>query len=99
MRNLTQAEAMIAYRRICRALGETPANAPVEQGDGSQAWYAGPVLCRDYESWSTASRWAIVWEGGTEDWAIRMADRLIHDPKVFAEPIQSFSLGLYPAGS
>jgi hypothetical protein len=80
----------------------------VEQGDGNWPVH-WPVLVKNYGSWSTTSDWAIVWEGGAYDWAIyvvsggRTPDGIDFGegaalrPVVFAEPIESFSLGLYRA--
>jgi hypothetical protein len=77
------------------------------QGEGS--WPGGvPVLVRDYEGWSTTTRWAIVWEEGPYEW-VHYLDGGIEEEfgfdlqpagrpaGVHVEAIQSFSLGLYPA--
>jgi hypothetical protein len=80
----------------------------VEQGAGAN-WPTGPVLVKDYGSWSSTTDWAVVWEGGDYEWAIYVAsggrtpegtsygDGADLAKVVFAEPIESFSLGLYRA--
>jgi hypothetical protein len=76
---------------------------------GIGRWPSAPVLVQDYGSWSTTTDWAIVWEEGPFEW-VHYLDGGIEEefgftlkpvpmPKgVFAEPIESFSLGLYPEG-
>jgi hypothetical protein len=93
VKNLTKTQAMAAYRKVCKQLGTTPHPEPVTQGADSAAWAAGPVLCRDFEGWSSTTHWAIVWEGDY-DWPHRMWEQFI-GTKVFAEPINGYSLGLY----
>lgn len=68
MKNLTKPQAIAAYKRICRALGQQPhvdetgAVIIAKQGENLQRdWYAStPLLVRDYESWSMTTRWAVV---------------------------------------
>jgi len=88
-KSLTKAQATAAYRRICKALGETPHTDVVEQG---MRWPAGPVLCRDFEGWYSTTRWAVVWEEGPYEWPCNRID-----DRVFVEAINGFALGLYPA--
>lgn len=84
---------------------------PVPHRQGEGRWPSGvPVLVRDYGSWSTTTDWAIVWEEGPYEW-VHYLDGGIEEefgfdlkpvpmPKgIFAEPIESFSLGLYPEGA
>jgi len=91
--NITKAQAMAAYRKVCKKLGVTPADRSVRQGQDSDLWSAGPVLCEDFEGWSSTTHWAIVWEGDYE-WPQRMWEMFI-GTAVFAEPINGYSLGLY----
>lgn len=99
MANLTKRQAVKAYNALVAALGEVPQAGTFRQGEG--AWPSAPVLVENYGSWSTTSRWAIVWEEGPFEWALRPGwDQDVRDAipdGVFAEPIESFSLGLYPA--
>lgn len=92
MANLTQAQALAAYRRVCRYFDWTaPAVVPVvRQGQDSRVWAAGPVLCRDFED---RGGWAIVWEDGG-DWAMR-AGAAADSGTVWSEPFYSFALSLY----
>lgn len=95
---LTETEAMAAYRAICAELGRPAADHPVRQGEGDPAWYTGPVLCRDFEGWHSTTAWAVVWEGG-HDWAYALSTRLINDgpvPGVGVDAYNSFALSLYP---
>lgn len=102
-RNLTKAQAVAAYKALVKAYADQGVveHPPVAQ-DG-QRWPDGPVLCRDFELWSGPTRWAIVWEGGPEEWALSATamqsyDTLITFPDgVFVEPIVGWALGLYPA--
>jgi hypothetical protein len=91
-RNLTKAQALATYRKICKHLGQTPHPDVVEQGT---SWPSGPVLCRDFEGWYSTSRWAIVWEGGPYEWVVPVSFNV--RTAVFLEPINGFALGLYPA--
>lgn len=93
MRNLTKAQALRAYRAICADLGQTPQAEPVEQGGGS--WPSGPVLCRDFEGWSTTTRWAVVWEEGPYEWPLTTSP--LARKGVFTEPVNGWALGLYPS--
>jgi hypothetical protein len=119
MSNLTARRARIAHRRIVTGLelqyGYTPGEllTPTlhrgevlihRQGEGT--WPTAPVLVRKYEGWSTTTEWAIVWEGGPDEWVHHLDCGLeethgatqppICTPDwLFCEPIQSFSLGLY----
>jgi len=77
---------------------------------GVGRWPSGaPVLVQNYGSWSTETEWAIVWEEGPYEWVHYLDGgieeefgftlKAIDMPEgVFAEPIESFSLGLYPEG-
>jgi hypothetical protein len=93
-KNITKAQAVAAYRRVCKQFDETPHDAVVEQGSGS--WPDVPVLVRDFSGYSGGyARWAICWEGGEYEWAFR--DSKATSGTVFAEAITSYALGLYPA--
>jgi len=89
MSNLSQREAVKAYRKVCLRYGTTP-HPVVRQGMGG--WPSGPVLCRDYEGWYSTTRWAVIWEGGPYDWTM---EHFEEDLGVFVEPINGFALGLY----
>jgi hypothetical protein len=78
------------------------------QGGGGGYWPSAPVLVRNYEGWSTTTTWAICWEEGPYEWVHYLDGgieeefgfelKAIEKPAgVFCEPIQSFSLGLFPA--
>jgi hypothetical protein len=87
---------------------------PQRQGEGlwgtGRSRAGAPALVRDYGSWSTTTDWAIVWEEGPYEW-VHYLDGGIEEefgihlkpvpmPKgIFAEAIESFSLGLYPEGA
>lgn len=95
---LTKRQAVSVYKLICKRLGETA--HPVVQQDGT-GWPSGPVLCQDYGSWSTTTKWAIVWEEGPYEWAIDMSleqndliEELRSTRQVYTEAIESFSLAL-----
>jgi hypothetical protein len=94
MVNLTKAQALSAYKKICKALGETPQEDFVTQGGSN--WPDGPILVKDFESWYSTTKWAVVWEGGHYEWSYT-TDFGLDDKKIFAEPINGYSLGLYPA--
>ncbi len=92
-------------------VGLKPGGNVVVHRQGEGRWPSGvPVLVRDYGSWSTTTDWAIVWEEGPFEW-VHYLDGGIEEefgfhlaaidvPKgVFVEPIESFSLGLYPEGA
>ena len=95
IRPLTEKQALRAYKQVCAQLHEKPVEQVFEQG--SEDWPDGPVLVRDYASWNTRSDWAVVWEGGDFEWALKVCWTMneVHARTVFTEPIQSFSLGLY----
>jgi hypothetical protein len=89
-------------------VGLKPGGGIVVQRQGTGVrWPSGvPVLCRDYGSWTTETRWAIVWEEGPYEWVHYLDGGIeeefgfrltpIQRPAgVFTEPIESFSLGLY----
>lgn len=102
---LTQAQASKAYELVCEKYGEhvqrsatTAKVAVFEQGVGR--WPSGPVLVRNFEGWYSTTPWAIVWEGGPEDWTSACGYGGEHKPVypagVFTEPINGFALGLHP---
>lgn len=96
---LTQAEAMDAYRAVCKALSVDVHPVVVRQGMGS--WPNGPVLCMDFEGWRTRTEWAVVWEGGPYEWAmwVPLGGQGFSAAEVakgvFLEPITDWALGLY----
>jgi hypothetical protein len=93
-KNITKAQAVAAYRRVCKQFDETPHDAVVEQGSGS--WPDVPVLVRDFSGYSGGyARWAICWEAGDFEWSY--SEQAADSKTVFAEPITSYALGLYPA--
>jgi hypothetical protein len=95
-KNITKAQAVAAYRRVCKQFDETPHDAVVEQGSGS--WPDVPVLVRDFSGYSGGlSRWAVCWESGPFEWALADRAKVADSAAVFAEPITSYALGLYPA--
>jgi len=91
MRNLTKAQAVAAYRKVCASLGETPHPEVVEQG---MTWPGGPVLCRDF-GFLSVTRWAVVWEEGPWEWALGLGPDT--SKAVFVEPVTTWALGLYPS--
>lgn len=107
-KKLTQAQAMTAYRRICKHLGYSAASHPVKQTGyhddpeiaerDRKAWRDGPVLCQNFDD---TYPWAIVLEGDY-DWPMRASEeenwvrREKGLPRVFVEPINGWSLALYP---
>lgn len=93
-RDLTQQHAEDAYAAIVQAFGEQPHSLVVRQG--GDWWPEGPVLCENFEGWTTFTRWAIVWEGGPFEWVHHVPRDVVPD-NVFIEPINGFALGLYPA--
>lgn len=98
MRNLTKAQAVAALKRVAKHHGVEPFSLePQTQGNGAAWAYSGkPALVRDYGSWSTTTRWAIVWEEGPYDWSVMLAPD-VTGAAVFHEAIDGFSVGLYPA--
>ena len=60
---------------------------------------AGPTLIMDWDWLGTGPAPAIVWEEGPYEWAIERSMELqkVISPRVFVEPITSWSLGIYPA--
>jgi hypothetical protein len=98
-KNLTQTQAERVYRAIVKRyhMYEVTAQPVVSQGTGT--WPGGqPVLCRDFESMSGSTiRWAIVWEEGPYEWAYDASENTRDLPGVFTEPVNTFTLGLYPA--
>ncbi|MBC8090836.1 MAG: hypothetical protein H7Y15_02640 [Pseudonocardia sp.] len=95
-RNLTQAKATAAYRALLKQYKAhaVTAHPVVEQGAGP--WPSDPVLCRNFESWSSTTRWAVVWEEGPYEWALDAAEHSEKFPVgVFVEPINGYALGLY----
>jgi hypothetical protein len=121
-KNLTESQAKKAFLTIVTGLeaqrgyepGELVGPSLDDRGDavvrqqGGASWPSAPVLVRDYEGWSTTTRWAIVWEEGPYEW-VHYLDGGIEEEfgfdlkpvktpaGVFVEPIQSFSVGLYQA--
>jgi hypothetical protein len=75
MANLTEKQAMAAYKAIVAGLekqrgyakGELLHEEVVRQGGGA-TWPSKPVLVRDFEGWSTDTAWAICWEEGPYEW-------------------------------
>lgn len=103
-KNLTATEATEAYRAVCAQyadMGVEAHNGFVRQDE--QRWPTGPVLCRKFEGWSTLTEWAVVWEGGPEDWPQYASAAQFEDGRgglpdgIFVEPVNGFALGLYPA--
>lgn len=111
---LAKAKAMATYRVVSKALRTYDpsleiADHPVRQGTHDPAWYVGPVLCQDFESWyGDPYPWAIVLEGGPYDWSMyvphggRTEEYGWQFPEVrlpqgvWVEPINGYSLALYP---
>lgn len=97
-KDLTKTQAVKAYNAIV-ARHLTDAGAIPQAGtfrQGGDLWPSAPVLVEDYGSFYSTTRWAIVWEEGPYEWALTVGQENVPDG-VFAEPIESFSLGLYPA--
>ena len=101
---------MAVYRKFCKTFGATPVDHPVRQGTNDPAWGEGPVLCRDFELWSSTTAWAIVWEGGPYDWpqlfpgggtdeeyGLRWPEVKLA-ANVWTEAITGYALGLYREG-
>jgi hypothetical protein len=107
---LTKREAVRAFRAVVAALderlgydGELIAQVegagyePVRQGQDRERWFAGPVLCRDFEGWSSATAWSVVWEDGEYEWVhLDAVHTATEGAGVFAEPYNGFALSLYP---
>ena len=120
---LTEEQALAAYEALVTGLARNYGHDPEEllgpqraaatgelvvRRQGGLSWPDGPVLCADFEGWSTTSDWAVVWEGGPHDWTMyvphggRTEDfgltvGPIDLPGVFCEPVNGFALALYPA--
>jgi hypothetical protein len=107
MAKLTEKQALRAFHAVVKVLDErlaydgklveaTKDATPTEQGTGDQQWYAGPVLCRNFEGWSSATDWAIVWEGGDYEWAYMEAvSDAVTALGFWCEPYNTFALSLY----
>lgn len=96
-KQLTKRQAVKAYNAIVASLADldvTPIAGTFRQGEGR--WPSAPILVEDYGSWTTTTRWAIVWEEGPYEWVDLVKRDSVPDG-VFVEPVESFSLGLYPA--
>lgn len=92
-RHLTRKQAFAAYRRVCRNMNVESHDLSVRQG--YPGWISGmPMLCEHFED---RYRWAIVWEGGSEDWTVKQGERENNRPRtpVLAEPLNSYSLALF----
>ncbi len=97
MKNATKAQAIATLKAVAKKYGVEPYSLePQAQGDGDWAWSGQPTLVRDYGSWMRVTDWAIVWEEGPYDWAVMMPQDAT-PASVFVEPIDSISLGIYPA--
>lgn len=112
---LTEEQAMEAYRAVVAYLATTwayddlqPHEEVVEQGGAS--WPPGPVLCRNFEGWSSDTAWAIVWESGDYEWAYlaacggRAELGLEVKPVTLPDGVQcdafnSYTMSLYPERS
>jgi hypothetical protein len=102
---LTERQALAAFHSIVRALDTklgyegqlieaTKDATPTRQGLNDPQWYRGPVLCRNFEGWSTTTDWAVVWEDGEYEWVYLSLQKSVSG-EVFVEPVNGFALGLY----
>ncbi len=101
---LTRRQAQAAYVAVCEKFGETPSRTTgggiAVHRQGSGVWPTGPILVADFEGWYSTNDWAVLWEGGPEDWSILSGygadNRPDYPAGVFAERINGYALGLYP---
>lgn len=72
------------------------AKSAVEQWFDSIGWPDAPAL---YQPGHEGPMWVLILEGGPEDWPMQVCDALYRKwpTGVFAEPVNSWCLGLYPA--
>lgn len=104
--NLTPSQARKAFAAIVSGLESklgyepgqltgpsSPDGQVVIHEQGAGQWPSAPVLCRN---WEDRGGWAIVWEGGDDDWP-HLGWPLAAAAGVHAEPYNGFALSLYPA--
>jgi hypothetical protein len=114
---LTEEQAVAAYTALVTGLsrnygydgeGGEPlvAHPIVAQTAAGGDWPDGPVLCRNYEGWTSTTDWAVIWEGGPYDWSMYLDGGIEEEfgarlqaielpDGVWAEPINGFAVGLY----
>lgn len=99
-RHLTETQALAAYRAVIADLAEvfgydlTPLERVLRQGQGDDAWFAGPVLVEDFSMWHSETAWAVVWDGGPTDWVHYVHPAL--PAGVGCDAFASFALSLFP---